>query len=71
MKHCEPRTKKFAVEVRYIATRCYVIEAKTETTAERIALDRDIKNFPMGIPASRHRFDVLTFRDCETMVEVD
>jgi hypothetical protein len=62
--------KKYAVEIRYTATRCYVIEAETERGAERVALDMDIEKYPDDKP-SRHRFDTLAFRDCETMAEVD
>ena len=62
--------KKYSVEIRYMATRCYIVEAETERLAENIALLRDIKRFPNDNP-TQHRFDILSFRDCETMVEVD
>jgi hypothetical protein len=46
------------------------MEADTPREAEELARMLDIKRFPNDNP-SRNKFDVITYRDCQTMAEVD
>jgi hypothetical protein len=80
MKHCEhnpimvceickTKMKNYSVEVRYQATRFYIVEAETELAAENIALKRDIKKYPNDRP-SDNKFDSIAFMRCDAVAEV-